>query len=520
MPSARFWRKATNATAAGTVDSTTANSETSQDRDADPDSKTSNGFHLRDRQASSEAPATASSDDNALATADTADTGAAQGSSTTVVYRTYKRRWFGLCQLTLMNVVVSWGWLTYAPVASNAATYFSVTESAINWLSIAFFLSFVVVSPISLYVLHHHHGLRISLCLAALLLLIGNWVRYAGSTDKSEHGGKFGYAMAGEILIGFSQPFVLAAPTRYSDLWFTNRGRVGATALATLANPFGGALGQLINPFWVSKPGDVSDMVLWVSVISTVACVPSFFIASHPPTPVGPSSTTPKLNLRASLPALHSLELYLIFIPFTVYVGFFNSISSLLNQILTPYDFTDDQAGIAGAVLIVVGLVVSGCAAPVIDRTKKFLLAIKVLVPLIALSYLIFVWMPQTRSLPGPFIILALLGATSFCLLPIALEYLIELSHPLNPAVTSTVAWTGGQLFGAIFVLISDALTDGKDASPPKNMHRALVFQAVVACAVMPAPLCLGLFGRAHKVVLRRVRSDEGAGGVQTVTGP
>jgi MFS family permease len=194
-----------------------------------------------------------------------------------------------------------------------------------------------------------------------------------------------------------------------------------------------------------------------------------------------------------------------------VYVGFFNSLSSLLNQMLTPYDYTDDQAGIAGAVLIVVGLVVSGCAAPVIDRTKKFLLAIKVLVPLIAISYLIFIWMPETRSIPGPYIILALLGASSFSLLPIALEYLIELTHPLNPAVTSTFAWAGGQLFGAVFVLVSDALVDGKDADPPKNMKRALIFQAVVALAVMPLPLCLGLFGRGHKVVLRRVRSDEGS---------
>jgi hypothetical protein len=167
-------------------------------------------------------------------------------------------------------------WLTYAPVASNAATYFSVRESAINWLSTAFFLSFVVVSPISLYALQHHHGLRISLALAALLLLLGNWIRYAGSTSKAENGGKFAYAMAGEILIGFAQPFVLAAPTRYSDLWFTNRGRVAATALTTLANPFGAALGQLINPFWVSKPGDVSDMVLWVSVIVSLTLLIAF----------------------------------------------------------------------------------------------------------------------------------------------------------------------------------------------------------------------------------------------------
>ncbi|KAF7558543.1 hypothetical protein G7046_g5607 [Stylonectria norvegica] len=423
-----------------------------------------------------------------------------------VEYRTYKRRWFGLAQLTLMNIIVSWDWLTFAPVASHAATYYSVPESTINWISTAFFLAFVAVFPVSIAILHR--GPKLAFMTAAVLMLVGNWVRYAGSSRRS--GGSVVAAMVGEIIIGFAQPFILAAPTRYSDLWFTNRGRVAATALTSLANPFGAALGQLITPFWVSDSGDISSMVLYISIISTVCCVPAFFVPAKPPTPVGPAAETPKLSLRESLAVLtSSLELWLILIPFAVYVGFFNSISTLLNQMMKPYGFTDDEAGIAGAILIVVGLVASAVTSPIIDRTKTFLLAIKVAVPLIGLCYLIFVWMPQTRVLAGPYVLLAFLGASSFSLVPVALEYLIELSHPLSPEVTSTIAWAGGQLFGAIFTIICDALAAGPDASPPKNMKKALIFQAIVALAVVPLPLCLGLFGREDKVALKRVRSDE-----------
>lgn len=160
-------------------------------------------------------------------------------------------------------------WLTYAPVASSAAEYYNVRESAINWLSTAFFLSFVLVFPLTILALHH--GPRLSITVAAVLLLVGNWVRYAGATSKDASGGSYAHAMAGEILIGFSQPFVLAAPTRYSDLWFTNRGRVCATAVMSLANPLGAALGQLINPFWATKSTEVSDMVLYVSIIVSCA---------------------------------------------------------------------------------------------------------------------------------------------------------------------------------------------------------------------------------------------------------
>ncbi|KAI0174202.1 major facilitator superfamily domain-containing protein [Pestalotiopsis sp. NC0098] len=421
-------------------------------------------------------------------------------------YRVYKKRWFGVAALTLLNIMISWDWLTFSPVSQYAAVYYSVDESVINWLSTGFFFIFVAVSPVTIWMLHLNP--RISIVTAVALFLVGNWVRYAGS--HSGDGGIFGVVMFGQLLIGAAQSFVLSAPTRYSDLWFTSRGRVGATAIMSLANPFGGALGQLIVPFMVTKPSDTSAMVLYVSIIATAIAVPSFFVPGSPPTPPGHSGETAKEPLLTSARKLsRSVEFWLIFIPFSVFVGFFNSISSLLNQMMQPYGFSSDEAGIAGAVLIVVGLVASAVTSPILDRTKQFLLAIKLAVPVISASYLVFTWMPGTRALAGPYVVLAVLGAASFSLVPVALEFLIELSHPCSPEVTSTLGWATGQLFGAVFILVSNALKAGPDASPPYNMDRALIFQAVVALAVTPLPLCLGFFGRRDKLRLRRFASDE-----------
>lgn len=148
-------------------------------------------------------------------------------------------------------------------MASDAASYFGVDETTINWLSTSFLFAFVVMTPVTIWVLHM--GPKPSIITASALILVGNWVRYAGSHSSS--GGVFGAVMFGQILTGLAQPFILSAPTRYSDLWFTNRGRVAATALTSLANPFGAALGQLIVPFWVNVPGDVSSAVLYVAII-------------------------------------------------------------------------------------------------------------------------------------------------------------------------------------------------------------------------------------------------------------
>lgn len=141
-------------------------------------------------------------------------------------YRLYPIRFFGLFQLSLLNIVVSWCWLSYAPVSNTAADFFSTTPQTISWLSTGFLFAFVVASPPTIYALHKG-GPRLALIVASLLILLGNWIRYAG-TRAATHGregkkGNLGVVMFGQILIGLAQPFVLAAPTRFSDLWFSPR---------------------------------------------------------------------------------------------------------------------------------------------------------------------------------------------------------------------------------------------------------------------------------------------------------
>jgi len=99
---------------------------------------------------------------------------------------------------------------------------------------------------------------------------------------------------------------------------------------------------------------------------------------------------------------------------------------------------------------------------------------------------------------------------------PVALEYLIELTHPVSPEVTSTICWSGGQLLGGLFIVIETALRDGDDGgkggSAPFNMQRALWFQAVIACVAVPLPLALGCCGRRTSVRMRRVEADRNVG--------
>jgi FLVCR family MFS transporter 7 len=88
---------------------------------------------------------------------------------------------------------------------------------------------------------------------------------------------------------------------------------------------------------------------------SSVASVPSFFIPASPPTPPSAAAAVQKTPLSKSFAQLYGNgAFYLIFIPFAIYVGFFNALSSLIAQVLQPYGYTDNQAGKRDIVVLMI----------------------------------------------------------------------------------------------------------------------------------------------------------------------
>lgn len=236
---------------------------------------------------------------------------------------------------------------------------------------------------------------------------------------------------------------------------------------------------------------------------STIATLPSLFLSSAPPTPPTHASSLPKptLSLPTLLALLRNPSFHLLALPFTTYVAAFNAFTSLLNQILSPYAYTEPQAGITGALLILTGLLFSAILSPLLDHHPAWRLhTLKLLVPTVAAMYLAFIFAPATRAVAAPYAIAAVLGAASFGLVPLALDLLVEVTYPVGPEVSSSLCWAGGQLFGAVFILVMDALRGGGwEGEPQGSAKGGLVFLAVLAWVVVPAPMCLGYFGTGRK---------------------
>lgn len=167
-------------------------------------------------------------------------------------YKRYKRRYFGLAEITLLNFAVGWGYTAPGVISSTAKDWYGISFAELNYLSVASSLIFLVPAPFTIWTLNRY-GPKFSIIFACIFTVIGNWIIYAGAKTHN-----FPVNIFGTIVHSIALPFVLAMPTRYSRQWFGDRGRTLATALPSLAYPLGSGIGALSGAYMVKPLGPFS----------------------------------------------------------------------------------------------------------------------------------------------------------------------------------------------------------------------------------------------------------------------
>jgi FLVCR family MFS transporter 7 len=59
--------------------------------------------------------------------------------------------------------------------------------------------------------------------------------------------------------------------------------------------------------------------------------------------------------------------------------------------------------------------------------------------------------------------------------MPVALEWIAEVTWPVGPEVGSVFCWAGGQALGGIFIIVSGAMKDDAE-SLSNNYRKVLIF--------------------------------------------
>lgn len=148
-------------------------------------------------------------------------------------------------------------------------------------------------------------------------------------------------------------------------------------------------------------------------------------------------------------------------------IGVFTCFSTLLEQILCVKGYSNDFAGLCGAVAIVFGVLGAFLLGLYVDKTKKFTEVTKINMCLTSLGCSVFAVVSQLSE--QKFIIGAVcawFGFFGYSVYPIAMELGVECSYPVGEATSSGLIFVSGQIQAALYLLLLQALAKPMADSP------------------------------------------------------
>ena len=214
------------------------------------------------------------------------------------VYVLYPRRWFILFLFCLLQVANGIGFIALSPIADVVLRYYGIGDvtvlgaNLVDWCSQVFYVVYFGLSPFIMCLLRKA-GLRGAAILAALSLGIGGALRLAARHPTQE---SFYFLFASSVVLAFSTPFLLSATTQLASVWFGEKERGTATAIAVAANQFGLMIGYPLARLIVPA-GDVNEGIGLVALndsegitLIAIAILAAAFFREKPPTPPGASA--------------------------------------------------------------------------------------------------------------------------------------------------------------------------------------------------------------------------------------
>jgi MFS family permease len=410
------------------------------------------------------------------------------------VYRLYKRRFAGLAGFILLGLVTGMPWAWFGPISNDAARAFHISIDQVNWLGN---IISCVYLPVSLLVpvFCSRFGIRRCAEVGVVTLLISGWVRYAGTITSLSSESAYTLLILGQFFSAISQPIFQVLGPKYSEMWFDLKGRTTATMVIAVANPVGGAIGQMLSPL----VGTARESLMVLAIISTAVAPALFLIDNEPKSPPTYAGSKAPQSLHSLLRAMvgkvspddpaymaprERLDFTINTLLFGVLVGAANALSILSAQYFEPEGYSDTISGLFGATLLLSGVIAGVFTAPLFDRvlTHHLGITLKVLVPIAAGAWLSLIWAVKPDNTGGLFAIMAIIGICSLILLPVGLELGAEVTR--NADGSAAILWCAGNAFGIIFIIAEGALRAPATASPPYNMHAAFVLHGVFVMVV------------------------------------
>ncbi|NXF92780.1 S49A3 protein, partial [Eubucco bourcierii] len=240
------------------------------------------------------------------------------------------------------------------------------------------------------------------------------------------------------------------------------------------ANPLGILIANVLSPALVPE-GKHIPMMLGVYAVPAVTACALATVGIHekvPPTPPSASATN-----STSQPFFTGLKMLLRNKPYIILavcfgggIGMFTCFSALLEQILCEKGYSNEFAGLNGALFTVCGLLGAFLLGLYVDRTRKFIESTKICFCLSALASIMFAVTSRFRHQDVMLAVTSsLFGFFGFAIYPIAMELAVECSYPVGEGTSTGLIFVASQIEGVILMVLLQALTVRVSGDPSSS---------------------------------------------------
>jgi cyanate permease len=387
--------------------------------------------------------------------------------------KVYGYRWIMLVIYMLIIAINQMMWITFAPITSDAALFYHVSDLKIGMLSMCFMVVFILVSIPASWIIDTY-GIRIGVGTGAVLTGIFGLIRgFAGAN--------YSVLLLAQIGIAIGQPFLLNAITKMAARWFPLNERATAAGLGTLSMYIGILSGMVVTPFLVLKNG-IPFMLYLVGITSAViAVVFVLFTKERPPSPSGHRGDEEQLlALEGFRHTFASRDFRWLMIIFFIGLGAFNAVTTWIENILGPRGFSPAQAGIAGGMMIAGGITGALIIPMLSDRYKRRtpFIIIALTGATLGLTGLTF-----THSYAILLIASAVLGFFLLSSGPIGFQYGAEITYPVSEGTSNGLLLLVGQISGIALIFVMDYFKSPGTGSMTKPLM--ILIAGMVLCVAI-----------------------------------
>ena len=384
-------------------------------------------------------------------------------------FKVYSYRWVVLLTFMLAVLFNQLLWITFAPITGSAAAFYGVSDLSIGLLSMSFMIAYLVVSIPASWVIDTY-GFRTAVGIGAVLTGVFGLMRGLVASNYT-------LVLVAQIGIAIGQPFILNAVTKVAARWFPLQERATASGLGSLAIYFGILLGMLLTPFLSLQVG-IPTMLMIYGVGAVLAALVFLALSrEQPPTPPDlPGQDERALMFDGLKQALRKRDFLLLLLIFFIGLGVFNSVTTWIEDIVRPRGFSITQAGAAGGLMIVGGIIGALVIPTLSDRYRRrvpfIIIALAGAIPgLIGVTYATSSWLLYFSGFVLGFFLLSS-G-------PIGFQYGAEIARPTPEGTSNGLLLLMGQISGIAFIFAMDSLKNPATGSMTSSLLVLIVLMLV-----------------------------------------